>query len=212
MRGTDPHPTENISVDFGAEYIHVGLNRPPVNAFTPEMFEGVVALFTKIAEDPRPVFLSGGSGVFSAGFDMKTPISDRAVADIAARACIASVREHPGPTVAAVESAAVGMGLLLAMSVDLLVVARDTRLKMPEITLGIDADVDPLRRFIPEPWVRRMCLLGETFSAEDLCLQASGVTICEPGGAYERGVELVRALGGLNPRSLRDMKRRLANV
>jgi enoyl-CoA hydratase len=202
-----PSSPEDICVDSSSYWIEVRLTRPPVNAFTVEMFDALTAVFSSIAEDPRPVLLCGESAVFSAGFDIRAPVSDPVAADTAARSCVAAVRAHPGPTVAAVEGAAVGVGLLLAASVDLLVVARNARLRMPEITLGIDADVGPLRRFVPEPWVRRMCLLGEVFTAEDLCLQAAGAVVCDPGRAHERGTELVRSLGGLSPTALREMKR-----
>lgn len=198
---------EGLSVVSSSELVHIRLTRPPVNAFTPGMFDDVAAALWKLAEDPRPVLLSGDSGVFSAGFDIKSPQSDPEAADRAARTCVASVRDHPGPTVAAVEGAAVGVGLLLAMSVDVLVVARDTRLRMPEITLGIDADVDPLRRFLSEPWIRRLCLLGEAFTPEELCLQAAGSIVCDAGTALDRGIGVARSLGRLDPVSLRKMKR-----
>ena len=198
---------ESFSVEAVSDLVHIRLTRPPVNAFTPEMFDGVAAALSKLAEDPRPVLLSGNSGVFSAGFDIKSPQSDPVAADNAARACVASVRDHPGPTVAAVEGAAVGVGLLLAMSVDVLVVASNARLRMPEITLGVDADVDPLRRHLAEPWLRRLCLLGEAFTPDDLCLQARGSIVCEAGTALDRGFDVARSLGRLDPVSLRKMKR-----
>jgi enoyl-CoA hydratase len=202
-----PDQAEGISVSEASDLIHLRLSRPPVNAFTVEMFGALTAALLKLADDPRPVLLSGSPRVFSAGFDIKAPSTGPVSADSAARACIAALRDHPGPTVAAVEGAAVGVGLLLAMSVDLLVVARNARLSMPEIVLGLAADVDPLRRFIAEPWIRRMCLLGEAFTPEALCLDAAGSMVCEPGTAQERGMELGRALGRLRPDCLRDVKR-----
>jgi enoyl-CoA hydratase len=202
-----PDQAEGIAVAESADFLHLRLTRPPVNAFTVEMFDGLAAALVKLGDDPRPVVLSGSPAIFSAGFDVKAPGADPAVADAAARACVAALRDHPGPTVAAVEGAAVGVGLLLAMSADLLVVASNARLRMPEIVLGLDPDIDPLRRFLAEPWIRRMCLLGEAFTPEVLCLDAAGSVVCAPGTAEQRGIELARSLGQLRPDCVRNVKR-----
>jgi enoyl-CoA hydratase len=202
-----PDQAEGISVAEGPDFVHLRLTRPPVNAFTVGMFDGLAAVLIKLGDDPRPLLLSGSRTVFSAGFDIKAPDTEPVAADAAARACVAALRDHPGPTVAAVEGAAVGVGLLLAMSADLLVVASNARLRMPEIALGLEADVDPLRRFLAEPWIRRMCLLGEAFTPEVLCLDAAGPVVCEPGTAEQRGIEVARALGQLRPDCVRSMKR-----
>src|SRR6202011_2684170 len=101
-------------------------------------------------------------------------------------ACVDALLRHQGPIVAAVDGAAVGVGLLLAMSADFLVIARNARLRMPEVTLGIDADPEPLRRFIPEPWVRRICLLGASVTAEDIGLGVTGAIICDAGECHQQ--------------------------
>jgi enoyl-CoA hydratase len=141
----------------------------------------------------------------SAGFDIKDPESDPAAADRAARTCVATLQGHPGPIVGAVEGAAVGVGLLLAMSSDVLVIARNARLLMPEVTLGIDADAGALRRFIPEASTRRMCLLGAPMTTEDLSLKAAGAIVCDSSEAHKRAVEVIYHLARLDARAIRRM-------
>ena len=147
--------------------------------------------------------------MFSAGFDVKGPAADPQVVDAAAGACLDALRTHPGPTIAAVEGAAVGLGLLIAASADILVVSRSASFRMPEVTLGIASDVDGLRRFLPELWVRRLCLSGAPFTAEQLHLAASGALVCEPGTCEITAEAVAEQLNTLQPQFVRDAKRQL---
>jgi enoyl-CoA hydratase len=203
-------------VTQGPDAIRIRLDRPPVNAFTVQMLESFSAVLTDSAvlaeahDDPRPVLITGGSGVFSAGFDIKRPVPDQPLADAAARRGITAVQQHPRLTIAAVEGAAVGLGLLIATSADVLVVSKSARLRMPEVMLGIAANVQPLRRFLPDPWIRRLCLLGEAFTADQLHLEDAGVILCEPGRTQAQADLVIAAAKGVSAIALRQMKRQLS--
>lgn len=200
---------EGVSVSYRPDAIRICLDRPPVNAFTVEMLGYITAVIADARGDPRPMLITGSSRIFSAGFDVKYPAPDMPTVNAAAGDCLAAVQKHPGPTVAAVEGAAVGLGLLIAASADILVVSRTAQLRMPEVALGIASDVQPLRRFLPDPWVRRLCLLGETFSAEQVHFESAGATVCQPGTAQDRAEDVIGALNGVNATALRQVKQRL---
>ena len=170
---------EGVSVRHRPDAIRIFLDRPPVNALTVEMLGYITALIAGARAGSRPLLITGSSRIFSAGFDVKHPVPDRPAVNGAARDCVTAVQQYPGPTVAAVEGAAVGLGLLIAASADILVVSRTAQLRMPEVALGIVSDVQPLRRFLPDPWIRRLCLLGEAFSAEQLHFESAGATRSE---------------------------------
>ena len=74
------------------------------------------------------------------------------------------------------------------------------------LTLGIASDVDGLRRFLPEMWVRRLCLSGEPFTAEQLHLEASGAVVCEPGTCETAAEAIAWQLAALQPHFVRDAK------
>jgi enoyl-CoA hydratase len=189
----------------------ISLDRPPVNAFTVDMFRQLRAHLKRAGEGPRPVLLTGRNGRFSAGFDVRQPDLGDAATEEEARGCIAAIQDHPGPVVAAVEGAAVGVGLLIAMSADILVISRSARLAMPEVKLGIDSDVTTLRRFLPDPWIRRMCLSGATFLAADLRLDCcAGATVCEPGTTEQAATAILESFDGIEAAFLERAKRRLA--
>jgi len=200
---------KGVSVSHRPDAIRIGLDRPPVNALTVEMLGHITAVIAGARADTRPMLITGSLRIFSAGFDVKHPAPDTPAANAAARECITAVQQHPGLTVAAVEGAAVGLGLLIAASADILVVSRTAQLRMPEVALGIVGDVQPLRRFLPDPWVRRLCLLGEAFSAEQVHLESAGAAVCEPGVARDRAEEVIAVMGGVDAAALRQVKQRL---
>jgi enoyl-CoA hydratase len=189
----------------------IRFDRAPVNAFTVDMFRQLRAHLERASESLALVLLTGANGRFSAGFDLNQPgRGDAATADEAHR-CVAAIQDHPAPVVAAVEGAAVGIGLLIAVSADILVISRSARLGMPEVKLGIDSDAAPLRRFLPDPWVRRMCLSGEMFTAADLRMDCyAGATVCEPGTTGEAAEAVLGSLSAIEPAFLERAKRGLA--
>jgi enoyl-CoA hydratase/carnithine racemase len=216
---TDPSPVTDrnrqappgVLLDVVDGVARIRFDRPPVNAFTVAMFRQFLGHLKQVGDDPRPVLLSGADGMFSAGFDIKEPGLDEATTTDAARDCLAAIRDHPAPVVAAVEGAAVGVGLLIALSADILVISRSARLGMPEIKLGIDSDIAPLRRFLPDPWIRRMCLSGQMFTATDMRLDCySGAIMCEPGAAGEAAAAVLGSFTGIDVAFLGRAKRRLA--
>ena len=200
---------EGVSVSHRPDAIRICLDRPPVNAFTVEMLRYITAVIDGARADARPMLITGSAHIFSAGFDVKSPAPDARAVNAAARECVTAVQQHPGPTVAAVEGAAVGLGLLIAASADILVVSRTAQLRMPEVALGIAGDVQPLRRFLPDPWVRRLCLLGEGFSADQVHLEGAGAAVCEPGAARDRAEEVIAVMNGVDAAALRRVKARL---
>ena len=201
-------PATAVLCETHESYVRIGFDRPPVNAFTVETLVELSDAVEAFAEDARPLVLVGTGGVFSAGFDIKQDVNMETATEHASR-CLMAIQAHPTPIIAAVEGAAVGLGLLIATSADILVVSRAARLRMPEVTLGITSDVAPLRRYLPDPWIRRMCLLGNVFSAEDLHLDSAGAIVCDPGRAEETAFSLLAAMAAIDADFLKLTKRGL---
>lgn len=144
--GPMPAPNE---VDLGDEPLVVTrtgrvatlwLNRPAKrNAVSYEMWQGIAALATELAADPRArvVVVRGAGGHFCAGADINdvaergddvyfvTQAADRALAAI------------PVPTVAFVEGSCVGGGAEIALSCDLRLATADARFGITPARLGI---------------------------------------------------------------------------
>jgi hypothetical protein len=72
--------------------------------------------------------------------------------------------------------------------------------------------VASLRRYLPEPWVRRVCLLGGLHTPEELRLDAAGAIVCDPGRAAEIAQTVAASLGQIESQSLARTKRGIAGV
>jgi enoyl-CoA hydratase/carnithine racemase len=124
------------------------------NAMTEAMGLALREAVAELGRDAgvRAVVLTGAGSAFSAGGDLamieEKSRAGRARPDAAQRAAhrdfmrrfyglFLSVRELPCPSVAALNGAAVGAGLCVALACDLRVAARDARLSLNFVRLGI---------------------------------------------------------------------------
>ena len=110
---------------------------------------------------------------------------------------------------------ALGGGLELAMSCDLLVVAEDARLGQPEINLGLmpgAGGTQRLTRAVGKALATEMVLLGRELSGRDA--EAHGLANrCVPSErVLPVAVELGRALARKAPGAVRTAKRAIAQA
>ncbi len=126
------------------------LNRPEAaNSLNPELMEQLGVALQEILEDDdaRVVVLTGaGERVFCAGMDLSAlgDFNDKATAGAEPKPgadAMASFMAgtYPKPMIAAVNGAAVGGGLELVMSCDLVVAAEHARFGLPEVKRGLFA-------------------------------------------------------------------------
>ena len=125
----------------------ITLNNPPLNLVTVELTALLNDQLDKLASDAsvRVLILTGiGERAFCAGSDIREfsqfSGSDGQVLEgklIAENDAYSKVHKFPKPTIAALNGSALGGGLELAVCCDLLVVAEDTQLSLPEVNLGV---------------------------------------------------------------------------
>jgi enoyl-CoA hydratase len=126
------------------------LNRPEAaNSLNPELMDELGVALQEVLDDDdaRVVVLTGaGERVFCAGMDLSSlgAFNDKTAAAAGpkpgAKAMAAFMAgSYPKPVVAAVNGAAVGGGLELVMSCDLVVAAEHARFGLPEVKRGLFA-------------------------------------------------------------------------
>ena len=111
------------------------LNRPKVlNALSNELMEQLAQALETLDGNgvTRAVVLTGDDRAFAAGADIGEFATDGPRLEVWDRVWAVGL-----PVIAAVRGVALGGGLELAMSCDLMVVADDARLGQPEINLGV---------------------------------------------------------------------------
>jgi enoyl-CoA hydratase len=121
----------------------IRIDRPPANALAHAVsVELSEAAETVTGDDAvRAVVVWGGEKIFAAGADIKAMVDygpDEISADVGAleRAC-RDLEAIPKITIAAINGFALGGGLEVALACDFRFAARDARLGLPEIKLGI---------------------------------------------------------------------------
>jgi len=115
----------------------IRLDNPPVNALGHGLRLGIASALKKAEEDGdvRAIVLVGNGRCFSAGADITEfgkPIQEPNLHDL-----IAAIEASPKPVVAAIHGTTLGGGLELALACHARVAAKDARLGLPEIKLGI---------------------------------------------------------------------------
>ncbi len=128
------------------------MNRPERrNAFTRPMLATMQEVLAQAAEDPevRVVVLTGAGGAFCAGGDVKA-MNEEANQDLSFYEQRKSLRtrmevsrllhEMPKPTIAAIEGAAAGAGLSIALACDLRIAADTAKITTAFAKVGLSGD------------------------------------------------------------------------
>ncbi len=174
----------------------ITLNRPAVrNAFDSQLSLGVLAAFRTLDADPdlRVGILTGSGGSFCAGMDLNSFARDglpEKIDTVLRYGC-------RKPLIAAIEGIAVGGGLELALTADLLVASADARFGSPEVKFGLfpaGGALLRLPRHLPQSLVTEMSLTGGLISAQTAFERGLIARLCETGQALGTALELAAAI------------------
>lgn len=139
--------TDPVLTEHDAGVVILTLNRPEIrNAMNVELTEAFTDAIAAIRADGavRAVVVTGAGSAFCAGGDLSwiRPGPDANVADMRSKMRafyprFLSVRSLDVPVIAAINGAAVGAGLCMAMACDIRIAANDARLSVPFTKLGM---------------------------------------------------------------------------
>ncbi len=172
------------------------------NAFTVAMWESLPGLVARAAEaGARVVVIESAGTVFSAGADLDEFIDMAGDRGLRARNYEAIVKANaalagaPFATIAAIDGAAAGAGLSIAVACDLRVASSDARFVLPPARLGLvypKADLDRLAALIGPGRVKHMLFTARAFDAE----WASRVGLVDERVGAGCASDAARRLGG----------------
>ena len=134
-----------LKVEISDHIATLTLNSPPVNALTRVLNDELTLALDRISEidDVRVVVLTGAGKVFCAGADLKGRAEViKGPGDLPAhsrrtRECFHAIRECAKPVVVAINGAALGSGLAMVASADIVVVSERAALGLPEVDVGL---------------------------------------------------------------------------
>ena len=178
------------------------------------------ALAAAVGElDARCVIVTGGHGMFSAGYDI-AGMPEETFAEEAEKlvahpfaAAIDALEAYAHPVVAALPGHAIGGGLELALACDLRIAAYGIKVGMPPAKLGLVYSHTGVRRFLDAVGAartRELFLVGRSIAAEE-ALDWGLLNWVVPAAELEsRTVELAREIACNAPLSLRGNKQVIA--
>jgi enoyl-CoA hydratase/carnithine racemase len=166
--------------------------------------------------DARCLLLTGEGRVFSAGYDIgnlpREEFAERAEQLVAHpfHAAIEALEAYPFPAVAALNGHAIGGGLELALSCDLVVAAETVRVGMPPAKLGLVYSHTGLRKFIDAVGVvrtRELFLVGRNIEAARALEWGLVNEVVAVDELADRGLALAAEIAANAPLSLSGNKR-----
>jgi enoyl-CoA hydratase/carnithine racemase len=210
---------ETLKVEIGEDWVGtITMNRPAArNAMNTRMMEELRDCFADFYVNPDAaacLVLTGEGKGFCSGADLKErkgmPDSvwrrQHAVVEQMARALM----DCPVPVIAAVNGAAFGGGMELALACDFIYAAQSARFALTEVTLGImpgAAGTQNLPRAVGQRRAKEIILTGAPFTAEDAASWGMVNRVCADDKLLAEVHAVALRIAGNAPVSVRQAKK-----
>jgi len=176
------------------------------NALDAEITAGLDAAMNELEDDPELWcgILTGGPRFFSAGADLAGGVGEPTPRG----GTVGLVeRRRTKPLIAAVEGFALGGGMELVLSCDLVVAARDAEFGLPEARRGLMPDFGGafrVAKVLPANVARELLLTTDTLSAERAERLGFVNVLTEPGDALDGALALAERICEHAPLAIRE--------
>jgi cyclohexa-1,5-dienecarbonyl-CoA hydratase len=188
------------------------LDRPPLNVLDIALMRELDTALARLESDSEAsvLLLTGQGKAFSAGVDVADHTADRVQEMMdALHAALTRVASLEMPVIAAVNGAALGGGLELALACDIVLAREGAKLGQPEIKLGVfppfAAAVLPRR--IGVAATMDLCLTGRTVLSEEAHRLGIVQHVFPRDGFAESATAYAQELASMSPPVLRLTKR-----
>lgn len=215
----------NVTTHLEDALYFVTLNRPEKrNAITPEMLEEIAEAVRKSDSYPqvRAIIVEGEGPIFSAGIDLmalagaKAAAGDQHPARWARRMAetmqnaMNVIEATEVPIIGALHGQVLGMGLELALAFDLRVATESCQFRMPEVGLGIVADVGGttrLSRTVGPSRTKDMLMTGRVVDAQEALMWGLVNRVVPEGEVHAAAVALAQEIAANAPLAVGLFKR-----
>ena len=196
------------------------LDSPPVNALTRVLNDELTLALDRISEmdEVRVVVLTGAGKVFCAGADLKGRAENiKGPGDLPAhsrrtRECFHAIRECAKPVVVAINGAALGSGLAMVASSDVLIASEKAALGLPEVDVGLLGGCRHAMRLFGHSRLRRMMLTGWRVSGAELYRLGIVEACTAPDDLMPAAMEMAATIASKSPVSTRMGKHTLNTI
>jgi enoyl-CoA hydratase/carnithine racemase len=219
---------EHVNIDIVNRVATVTFDRPPVNALAYQTFEEIAQAMELLSSgrDASAIVLRAAAGarVFCGGVDLQDSPrrhrpDGRAVDDgpqgdardqvdpgRVARRCFNSIYECALPVIVAVHGKAIGAGVAIVASCDLVVASNEASFALTEINVGVLGGVRHAQRLCGPFLAKRMFLTGEFVSAGEIYRRGGIEAVVEPDQLIETATSLAGQIASKSPIAVRLAK------
>ncbi|MDR2861038.1 MAG: enoyl-CoA hydratase/isomerase family protein [Syntrophobacterales bacterium] len=195
-------------------YVVVTLNRPgELNALSRSMREELTSCFQQLETMPalKAVVLTGGDFTFSSGGDIKEMTALReAEVELyfdSIHTCLRQIIFFPRPVIAAVSGLAIGGGLNLAVSCDLIAASETAIFSHPELRFGMNPLLSPLQRRVGIAKAKEIALLGEPIPANEALRIGLINKVTPPERLMEEAEDMAREISKRSAKAIEVIKK-----
>src|SRR6187402_462884 len=209
-----------LKVSIADHIATLTMDSPPVNALTRVLNDELTQALDRISEldEVRCVVLTGAGKVFCAGADLKGRASViKGPGDLPAhsrrtRECFHAIRECAKPVICAINGAALGSGVAMAASSDILIASEKASLGLPEVDVGLLGGCRHAMRLFSHSRLRRMMLTGYRVSGEELYRLGIVEACTTPEDLMTTALEIAQTIAAKSPVSTRMGKHTLNTI
>jgi enoyl-CoA hydratase len=206
---------EQYRVDVTDFVATVTFDRPPVNAINRQSREELIQVFDNLSDrdDVRVIVLTSAGDIFSAGADIqernvlvKEP-GDYLRHNRLTRESFYAVTDCTKPVIAAVNGPALGAGLVLTLSCDMILASENAVFALPEIDVGLAGGASFITRHIGPAFARRMYFTGKRIPAAEFYRRGVIDAVLPREQLLPAALELAREIAAKSPLAVREAKK-----
>jgi enoyl-CoA hydratase len=219
---------EHIRIDIADRIATVTIDRPPVNALSYQTFEELAGAMEQLSSgrDASVIVLRAADGAraFCGGVDLpdsarrhrpdgrpeegapQGDARDQIDPGRIARRCFSSIYECGLPVIAAVHGKAIGAGVAIVASCDLVVASNEASFALTEINVGVLGGVRHAQRLCGPFLAKRMFLTGQFVAADEIFRRGGIEAVVDPGQLIETAMDLAATIAGKSPIAVRLAK------
>jgi enoyl-CoA hydratase len=206
---------EHYAVDVADHIATVTFDRAPVNALNRQAREELIQVFDVLSDrdDVGVVVLTGAGEIFSAGADIKERTTlvkepgDYLRHNRTTRECFYAVMDCAKPVIGAINGPALGAGLVIALSCDMIMASENAVFALPEIDVGLAGGASFITRHLGRGFARRMYFTGKRIPASEF-YRRGVIDACLPRDQLlPAALELAREIAAKSPIALREAKK-----
>jgi enoyl-CoA hydratase len=209
-----------LKVSIADHIATLTMDSPPVNALTRVLNDELTLALDRISEmdDVRVVVLTAAGKVFCAGADLKGRAEViKGPGDLPAhsrrtRECFHAIRECAKPVIVAINGAALGSGVAMVASSDILIASEKASLGLPEVDVGLLGGCRHAMRLFSHSRLRRMALTGYRVGGPELYRLGIVEACVAPEELMPAALELAATIASKSPVSTRMGKHTLNTI